>query len=398
MYIKKNYKNIPLKNRTYFYKNEELLFGEDLFTEFKNYQLPFSNQNIKEIKKQICAFLNSKGGRIYIGIDDNKIVKGVELTYKKLDEIRNSLINYTNEFFPKCRTNKINIMFIPIKNVNNQYIKNLYIIKIIIHQGDTDQLYSTIERGGYISFIRLSGQCINLSAQEIRDEIINRNKNPEKSLSKSEFLDPQPENPNLFQITNSINELNFKINNLNLSNYNNNYYSLDKKELRRNYTNYKSFHDEEKGHYENIFNEDENEEEEEEEEEHEEYEDDENNQGEYEEEEDSNENENEEESDEIENQEIIPKNRIISCRNLGKNNVDENYVIKISTFGEIASIKTLKSLFNNIPNCRKKFLKRNGKVHGFLNFSNYLDAVRLINKYNSNLNNYSKFGVRLSFK
>ena len=61
-------------------------------------------------------------------------------------------------------------MFIPIKNDNNQYIKNLYIIKIIIHQGDTDQLYSTIERGGYISFIRLSGQCINLSAQEIRDD------------------------------------------------------------------------------------------------------------------------------------------------------------------------------------------------------------------------------------
>ena len=217
-----NVKNIPLKRRTFFYKDEELIFGEDLYIEFKNYKIPFSSQNIEEIKKQICGFLNSKGGRIYIGIDDKKIIKGIQLDYKKLDETRNNIINYTFEFFPKCRTNKIEVLFIPIKS-GNTYIKNLYVIKIIIHQGDTNQLYSVIEKGGFISYMRLSGQCANLTAQEIRDEIIHRNQYPEKAINDNEFKDPLPENPNLTKNDFNINQLNTLINSLNLLNvYNNN--------------------------------------------------------------------------------------------------------------------------------------------------------------------------------
>ena len=325
--------------------------------------------------------MNSKGGRIYIGINDNKIVKGIQLTYKELDEIRNSLINYTNEFFPKCRTSKINIMFIPIKNKSNQFIKNLYIIKIIVHQGDTDQLYSTIERGGFISFIRLSGQCINLSAHEIRDEIINRNKCPEKSINKNEFMDPQPENPNLIQYSKNINELNNRINNLSISNYNNNYKSVNNIKLRINNIEKKNIY--------NLpgFSEEEEEEDEDEEDEY--------NEDDYEEE-----NENDDNEEEESNENKFPEKKIICISNykIKKKIIDENYVIKISTFGEIASVQTLRSLFNNTPNCRKKFLKRHGKVHGFLNFKNYIDAVKLINLYKNNLDYYNKFGVKLTLK
>ena len=185
-----NSQYIPLKQRTFFYKNENLFYGEDLNTEFKDYNLPFFNQIINELKQQFCAFLNSKGGRIFIGIDTNKIVKGIQIEYKKLDELRNNIINYTYEFFPKCRINKIKVFFIPIKNENNLYIKNLYIIKIIIHQGETDQLYSIIEKGGFISFLRKDRQCLNLSAQEIRYEIIYRYYSPEKKINDSEFNNP----------------------------------------------------------------------------------------------------------------------------------------------------------------------------------------------------------------
>lgn len=171
----KKMKIIELKNRTFLYKDEELIEGEDQYIEFKNYNYPF-NQDIKdEIKRQYCGFLNSHGGRIYIGINDLRIVKGIHLDYKKRDLVRNELINYTYDFYPKCRLNKINVYFIPIKSrQNNNNIKNLYVINIIILPGEPYNLYSMTNKSGYISAIRLPGQCVNLTAEEIHNEILKR--------------------------------------------------------------------------------------------------------------------------------------------------------------------------------------------------------------------------------
>ena len=107
-------KEIPLKDRTFLYRDEELDEGEDEYIEYKEYRYPFSQDQIDEIKRQYCGFLNNNGGRIYIGINDLKIVKGIELDYKKRDTLRNELVNYTYDFYPKCRLNKINVYFIPI--------------------------------------------------------------------------------------------------------------------------------------------------------------------------------------------------------------------------------------------------------------------------------------------
>ncbi len=193
VHLNSEIKKIELKKRTFFYLNEKLKYGEDLETEFKQYGIPFTKFQIDELKKQMCAMLNSKGGRIYIGITDEKIVKGVYLNYKKKDMVRNDLINYTYDFFPQCRRNKIDIYFIPIKNMkNNKFQNDFYVIKIIVHQGDTDKLYS-ITNKCYISFLRLPGQCANLTASEIYEEISQRKLNPKISVNDDEFKDPEPE-------------------------------------------------------------------------------------------------------------------------------------------------------------------------------------------------------------
>ena len=128
---------ISLKDRTFFYLNEELNEGEDEYIEFKYYNYPFNQEKIDELKRQYCGFLNNHGGRIYIGIDDLKIVKGIHLNYKERDTIRNELINYTYDFYPKCRIDKINVYFIQIKNPQNKKnLNNLYVIQIIILPGD----------------------------------------------------------------------------------------------------------------------------------------------------------------------------------------------------------------------------------------------------------------------
>ena len=168
-------KEIPLKDRVYLYSEEDLNDEEDEYTEFKNYTLPFSPEIIYELKRQYCGFLNSHGGRIYIGINDLRIVKGLNLDNTQRDTIRKELVNYINDFYPECRTNKINVYFIPIKSKQtNQIINHLYVIKIIIMPGEPYHLYSLSNKGGFISTLRLPGQCINLTAEEIYTEIIKR--------------------------------------------------------------------------------------------------------------------------------------------------------------------------------------------------------------------------------
>ena len=180
-------KEIPLKDRTFLYRDEELDEGEDEYIEYKEYRYPFSQDQIDEIKRQYCGFLNNNGGRIYIGINDLKIVKGIELDYKKRDTLRNELVNYTYDFYPKCRLNKINVYFIPIRSMQNKKnITNLYVINIIILPGEPYYLYSLSNKRGYISAVRQPGQCINLTAEEIHAEIMRRALLKDKNIYTNE--------------------------------------------------------------------------------------------------------------------------------------------------------------------------------------------------------------------
>ena len=156
-------KNIPLKDREFLYKDEELIDEENEYTEFKQYSYPFSQEKIDEIKRQYCGFLNSHGGRIYIGINDLRIVKGINLDRKAYESVKNDLINYSKDFYPTCKIDKINVYFLTLKHSKtNKVMSDLYVIKIIVMPGEPYNLYSINNKGGYISALRLPGQCINL--------------------------------------------------------------------------------------------------------------------------------------------------------------------------------------------------------------------------------------------
>ena len=185
-------RGIPLKDRKFLYKEEQLMEEENEYTEFKNYSYPFTQEKIDEIKRQYCGFLNSHGGRIYLGITDLRVVKGLFLDYKTRDTLKNELINYTYDFYPKCRIDKINVYFIPVRStITRKAIKKLYVIKILVMPGEPYNLYSINNKGGYISTLRLPGQCINLTAEEIHTEIMKRGE-----LLKQKYLNEQNNNNN----------------------------------------------------------------------------------------------------------------------------------------------------------------------------------------------------------
>ena len=199
-----------IKTRNFFYKGELLFAEEDETIEYKNYKMPLdykydsnvaNDKHTQEItfqlKKQICGFLNRKGGRIYIGINDSKIVIGNHLNSKDRDKTRNELTNLTSDFFPKCRTEKIRVVFVPVRNkISDRHINNLYVIKIIIKQGEVNRLYSTTSRG-FRSFMRLPGQCVELSAEEIEKNLVTRmsGENIFKKVDPEEFEDIEPHIP-----------------------------------------------------------------------------------------------------------------------------------------------------------------------------------------------------------
>ena len=73
----KEFRKKPLKERIYFFKDEQIINDENEYTEFKNYYFPLGKVQKDELIRQFCSFLNSNGGRIYIGINDKRIIKGV---------------------------------------------------------------------------------------------------------------------------------------------------------------------------------------------------------------------------------------------------------------------------------------------------------------------------------
>ena len=192
--------NIPLDKRTFFYLDEKIRERKNELIEFRNYSLPLTNKEEgEEIKRQICGFLNSRGGRLYLGINNQNLVKGIILNSKARDISRNSLVNLTYDFYPNCRIDKILIYFIPIKNPkNNEFIPKRYIVKIRVYPGDPDVLYS-MSSTGYHSIIRRNDVSYELNSAEICQEIIARDeikkiKNNDNSYIKElNIKDPEPE-------------------------------------------------------------------------------------------------------------------------------------------------------------------------------------------------------------
>lgn len=197
--------NIPLYQRTFLYLDEVIKEKRNELIEFKIYSLPLTKvggDTGNDIKRHICGFLNSQGGRLYIGINSQNIVKGVVLNSKDRDTTRNNLVNLTYDFYPNCRINKVTVDFIPIKYMNGDFVPKRYVVKVRVFPGDPDALYS-MTNVGYHSIIRKNTQLVELNSLEIYNEIIARDelkkvKNQDNAyINEANIKDPEPEqNPN----------------------------------------------------------------------------------------------------------------------------------------------------------------------------------------------------------
>lgn len=77
------------------------------------------------VERAIVAFLNSYNGVIYIGVEDNRIINGVEKLDKVMKEILDIIVN---NILPSCQE---------LINISAKYIEGKMIIEMQVKRGRT---------------------------------------------------------------------------------------------------------------------------------------------------------------------------------------------------------------------------------------------------------------------
>lgn len=177
--------------------HSHVIFPEDIETEYKNYYFPLDDKHRAILRKTICGFLNTNGGRIYIGIrDEDQCILGLELTTKEQDVIRLVIDDLLKEITPKPNPDECLTKFVPLKTEEtNQFIPGCYVVKIIVKRGKLNDLYFTTN--GF-TYERRFGKNQILEPHEFKKVIIERSQisdggNKENLEYNKKFMDPEPE-------------------------------------------------------------------------------------------------------------------------------------------------------------------------------------------------------------
>jgi len=183
---------------TYFVEGTSLAaFPESMTIEYKDYIYPFRNEELKKkLKATICAFLNTNGGRIFIGVNNvGFLVKGLFLTTNDQDNLVRDIDALLKDFHPKVEPNEVQTVFIPIKKKDSdEFRPGFYVVKIIVKRGKPNELYFT----GKDCYKRRNGKNEIQVPANFKKDILERfsfspQTHPELFAESPEFNDPLPE-------------------------------------------------------------------------------------------------------------------------------------------------------------------------------------------------------------
>ncbi|XP_030073793.1 schlafen-like protein 1 [Microcaecilia unicolor] len=110
------------------------------------------------IRKYTCAFLNSEGGSLFVGVDDNGIITGVQCTPKDEDHVRLLVDSVVKGFKPPVFPEAYSLIFLPVikAGYDSMFLK---VIQLTVHPRkqtrepvlyDTDRGEVYIRRDGSI--------------------------------------------------------------------------------------------------------------------------------------------------------------------------------------------------------------------------------------------------------
>eukprot|EP00457_Paulinella_chromatophora_P005267 gb/GEZN01005282.1/.p1 GENE.gb/GEZN01005282.1/~~gb/GEZN01005282.1/.p1 ORF type:complete len:588 (-),score=62.81 gb/GEZN01005282.1/:20-1783(-) len=151
---------------------------EDRETEFKAFTRslnPGSSVGLQEVcKKYVNAFLNSNGGVLYIGIEDDGAVKGIRINRKDRDLFRLYMDSEMKGTRPTVGPSLYRIDFLPVfRRVSPRWsyveqIQDFCVIMIDVKKG-TETVYQT--KNDNKSYLRRDGSIHEMTAEMIRARV-----------------------------------------------------------------------------------------------------------------------------------------------------------------------------------------------------------------------------------
>ncbi|XP_075764744.1 schlafen-like protein 1 isoform X3 [Pelodiscus sinensis] len=152
---------------------ERLFYGAFMGSETRNVEFKrgggeYLSVTLKHhVRKYVCAFLNSEGGSLFVGVEDSGMVQGVRCGHREEDRIRLLIDSILKGFKPQVFPDAYTLTFIPVLKAEDTGIF-LKVIRLSVHpprqQGElllyeTDQGEVYLRRDGSIQG-PLSGSAI----------------------------------------------------------------------------------------------------------------------------------------------------------------------------------------------------------------------------------------------
>ncbi|XP_029427104.1 schlafen-like protein 1 isoform X2 [Rhinatrema bivittatum] len=137
---------------------EKLVFGEAFQTELTNAEFKrgggeYLSMTFKHhIRKYSCAFLNNDGGSLLVGIDDKRIVQGIQCNDKDEDRLRLMVDSVLKGFRPPMLAEHYVLTFIPVLKADNpcSFLKVIQLTIQTPKQHEEPMLYETDQGEVYL--------------------------------------------------------------------------------------------------------------------------------------------------------------------------------------------------------------------------------------------------------
>ncbi|XP_054854862.1 schlafen-like protein 1 [Eublepharis macularius] len=181
---------------------EQLFYGASMGNETRNIEFKrgggeYLTVTLKHhVRKYACAFLNSEGGSLFVGVEDNGLVLGVHCDHKDEDRVRLLIDSVLKGFKPQVFPAAYTLSFIPVIKAEDTGIF-LKVIRLTVHPPkqhgepllyETDQGEVYMRRDGSIQG-PLSGSAIQeWCRQKWKEEIKKLEEKIESVLKEKEML------------------------------------------------------------------------------------------------------------------------------------------------------------------------------------------------------------------
>ncbi|KAH7824777.1 putative ATP-binding protein [Monocercomonoides exilis] len=145
---------------------------EDRNTEFKAVQVAkkLIEYILKLATEYMNAFLNTDGGSIYFGVEDDGAIKGIELNRKDRDQLRQGIDQIINRYRPQVDPSLYRLDFISVIDPKSEHQNlNLCVVRITVQKGTAPVYF--VGGGKFSAYLRRDGGTKKMEPSLIEERL-----------------------------------------------------------------------------------------------------------------------------------------------------------------------------------------------------------------------------------